>query len=76
MTLPAVLTDLLKPAPGCDRNAVRLIAILVLSNEAEAETCPFRRRLALNEMQAAIQAVRDDIEAMAEGFMMIEDEDQ
>ena len=47
---------------------IRLVAILWFSNEAEAATDPFERRLRLNEMQAAIQSARSDIEAMAEGL--------
>lgn len=51
-------------------NAVRLVAFLALSNEAEAATDPFVRRIRLNEMQAAIQAAKSDIEAIAEGLMI------
>lgn len=49
--------------------AVRLVGILFLSNEAEAASDPFERRMRLNELQAAIQAAKSDIEAMAEGLI-------
>ena len=52
-------------------NAIRLVAILAMSNEAEAAKDPFERRLRLNEMQDAIQAAQSDIEAIAEGLMTI-----
>ena len=55
---------------GVDDNVVRLIAILVMSNEAETAKDPFGRRIKLNEMQAAIQAARGDIEALAEGILL------
>lgn len=50
--------------------AVMLIAILAMSNDAEARRDPFTRRIALNEMQAAIQSAKSNIEALAEGFML------
>ena len=59
-----------------DPNAVRLVAILAMSNKAEASKDPFERRIKLNEMQAAIQAAKSDIEALAEGLMFLKDEDQ
>jgi len=54
---------------GVDLNAVRLIAILHMSNEAELARDPFVRRIRLNEMQEAIQAIKPDIEALAEGLI-------
>lgn len=50
-------------------NAIRLVAILAMSNEAENAKDPFVRRLKLNELQAAIQAAKPDIEAIAEGLV-------
>lgn len=70
MTLPSVLTDTLALPPGNDPNVIRLMSIMVLSNAVEVETCPFQRRLRLNELQAAIQSAAPDIEAMAEGVML------
>ncbi len=52
-------------------NVVRLVALLAMSNDAEREKDPFVRRIKLNEMQAAIQAAKPDIEALAEGLMFL-----
>lgn len=70
----ATLREILVPQAGADPNAVRLVAILCLSNAAEQESDPFRRRIALNEMQAAIQSVRADLEVLAEGLIFIDDD--
>lgn len=68
-----VLLGLLERTPGPETNATRLVALLILSNNAEDERDPFQRRLRLNELQAAIQAIRPEIEALAEGMMFLED---
>jgi len=60
---------------GADVNAVILVALLSLSNDADAEKDPFQRRLILNEIQDGIQANRDHIEALAEGLMFVKDRD-
>lgn len=57
-------------------NAIRLIAILDLSNIAERERDPFQRRLRLNEMQEAIQSAKPDIEALAEGLIFAAGDDE
>lgn len=51
-------------------NSIRLLAILFMSNEAEAARDPFERRLKLNELQAAIQAARPELEIIAEGLAL------
>jgi hypothetical protein len=51
-------------------SAIRLIAILFLSNEAEQARDPFVRRIKLNELQSAIQSAKGDIEALAEGLAL------
>lgn len=55
-------------APGVRDAAVLLVAILFLSNEAEKERDPFARRMRLNELQAAIQSAKPQLEAYAEGL--------
>lgn len=50
-------------------NSVRLVSLLALSNEAEWTRDPFERRMRLNELQAAIQAAKTDIEIIAEGLL-------
>lgn len=62
------LADVGMPNPS--RPSVMLTAILAMSNEAEAAKDPFQRRIALNEMQAAIQAASKEIVALAEGIML------
>lgn len=75
MTLPSELTDLLKPRPGADPNAVRLVAVLVLSNAVKTAPDVFQRKQRLEEMQAAIQEAAPAIEALAEGVMFAETQD-
>ena len=60
---------------SADVNAVILVALLSLSNDADAEKDPFQRRLILNEIQDGIQANRDHIVALAEGLMFVKDQD-
>ena len=60
---------------GADKNAVILVALLLLSNDADGEKDPFKRRLILNEIQDGIQANRDHIVALAEGLMFVKDQD-
>jgi hypothetical protein len=55
--------------PDRDRPVILLIAVLTLSNNVERMTDPFTRRIALNEMQAGIQAARSEMEAYAEAVM-------
>lgn len=76
MTLPPELTDLLKPRPGADPTALRLVAVLALSNIVEQAPDVFQRKLRLEEMQAAIQAAAAHIEPLAEGMMFAEDGDE
>lgn len=61
--------------PRASRPAVMLVAILSMSNDAERESDPFRRRIKLNEMQAAIQGAKGEIEAFAEGIVLAPDEE-
>lgn len=56
-------------SPDPLRAATMLMAILVMSNDAERERDPFGRRMRLNEMQESIQAARIEIEGFAEGIM-------
>lgn len=59
--------------PSPQRASVMLVAILSLSNDAEATQDPFERRLRLNEMQAAIRSAKQEIEAFAEGLIFLGD---
>ena len=52
-----------------------LVAVLAMSNDAEACRDPFERRMRLNEMQAAIQGAKSEIEAFAEGLLFGSDDD-
>lgn len=54
---------------SASRASVMLVALLSLSNDAEMAKDPFERRMRLNEMQAAIQLARGEIEAFAEGML-------
>jgi hypothetical protein len=60
--------------PDPQEAAIKLVALLLMSNEAEAERDPFARRMRLNEMQAAIQAAKPRIEAFAEGLLFTPDD--
>lgn len=59
---------------SADVNAVILVALLQMSNDADAEKDPFKRRMILNEIHDGIQANRDHIVALAEGLMFVKDE--
>lgn len=56
-------------APHPQRAELMLVAILSMSNDAEAAKDPFERRMRLNEMQAAIRQAKGEIEAFAEGMI-------
>lgn len=56
-------------APDGARPAIVLVAILGLSNDAEKAKDPFERRMRLNELQAAIQGIKAELEAYAEGLI-------
>lgn len=57
------------------RAELMLVAILSMSNDAEAAKDPFERRMRLNEMQAAIRQAKDEIEAFAEGMIFRADDE-
>ena len=59
--------------PTTTRKAEMLVAILLMSNDAERMSDPFTRRIALNEMQDAIQSAKPEIEAIAEGLLFLDD---
>lgn len=61
-------------SPEVSRPAVMLVAILDLSNAAERMQDPFTRRIALNELQTAIQGAKTEIEAFAEGMIFSGDD--
>ncbi|HEY9219564.1 MAG TPA: hypothetical protein VIO94_16065 [Phenylobacterium sp.] len=67
------MIDINELLQGPDTNALKLIAILSLSNEVEdmREFGPVPTRKALDALQSAIQSARSDIEALAEGMIFL-----